>query len=87
MKIQGKFLAASLVLVLVAGLFGGAFAQGKPPAKVPAGKAPAGKAPRAIVNNLTILAGEVLEGQSYQNTFIIRNAGDAELQILSVRPG
>ncbi len=87
MKIQGRFLAAALVAMLVAALFVGAFAQGKPPAKVPAGKAPAGKAPRAIVNSLTILAGEVLEGQPYQNTFIIRNAGDAELQILSVRPG
>jgi hypothetical protein len=73
--------------MLVAGLFGGAFAQGNPPAKAPAGKAPAGKAPRAIVNNLTIQAGEVLEGLSYQNTFLIRNTGDAELQILSVRPG
>jgi hypothetical protein len=87
MKFQGRLLTAALVVMLVAGLFGGAFAQGKPPAKVPAGKAPAGKAPRAIVNNLTIQAGEVLEGQPYQNTFIIRNAGDAELQILSVRPG
>ena len=87
MKIQGKLLAAALVALLVAGLCVGAFAQGKPPAKIPAGKAPAGKAPRAVVNNLTIQAGEVLEGLSYQNTFIIRNAGDAELQILSVRPG
>ena len=87
MKIQGKFLAAALAVMLVAGLLGGAFAQGNPPAKAPAGKAPAGKGPRAIVNNLTIQAGEVLEGLPYQNTFLIRNTGDAELQILSVRPG
>ena len=87
MKIQGRLLAAALVVILVAGLFGGAFAQGNPPAKAPAGNTPAGKAPRAIVNNLTIQAGEVLEGLPYQNTFLIRNTGDAELQILSVRPG
>jgi hypothetical protein len=87
MKIQGRFLAPALVAMLVAGLFGGAFAQGKPLAKVPSGKTPVGKAPRAIVKDLTIQAGDVLEGQMYQNTFIIRNAGDAELQILGVRPG
>jgi hypothetical protein len=82
MKKQGRILASVLALVFAAVLAGGAFAQGTAPAK-----APAGPAPRAVVRKMTIEAGEVLEGQVYQTTFYIRNAGDAELQILSVRPG
>ncbi len=77
MKIQGRMLAAVLVLVFVAGLFGVAAAKGKP----------AGKAPRLVIENKTIHLGEVLEGQDYLYTYKLKNAGEAELQILSVRPG
>ena len=71
-------LAAALVLALVAGLFGTAIAQGKKPA---------GKAPKAIVGEMTFLVGDILEGTDVVHSFRIKNAGDAELQILSVRPG
>jgi hypothetical protein len=71
--------AAVLVLVFVAGLFGAAAAA--PKAK------PAGKAPRLVVGAKTIQLGEVLEGQDYLYTYKLKNAGDAEAQILNVRPG
>jgi hypothetical protein len=77
MKIQKRMLAAILALVLVAGLFGVAVAKGKPD----------GKAPRVVIESKTIQLGEVLEGQDVLHTFKLRNSGDAELQILNVRPG
>jgi hypothetical protein len=79
MKIQGRMLAAVLVLVFVAGLFGAA-------AAVPKGKA-AGKTPKLVIESKTVQLGEVLEGQDYLYTFKIKNAGDVEAQILNVRPG
>jgi len=77
MNMRRKILAASLVLAFSAALFGAAFAQGKP----------AGKAPRLIVDQMTAQLGERLEGEDFLHTFKFRNTGDAELQILSVRPG
>ena len=77
MKIQGRMLVAILVLIFVAGLFGAAAAKGKP----------AGKAPRLVIGSKTIELGEVLEGQDYIYSYKLKNAGDAEAQILNVRPG
>jgi hypothetical protein len=91
MNMRRRLIAASLVLVFTAGLFGLALAQGKQPAgKQPVSKRPAGKAgkvSKVVIENKAIQLGEVIEGQDYQYTFTIKNAGDAELQILSVRPG
>jgi len=77
MKIQGRMLVAVLVLIFVAGLFGVAVAKGKP----------AGKVPRLVIESKTVQLGEVLEGQEFLYTYKLKNAGDAELQILNVRPG
>ena len=77
MNIQRKILAAALVLAFSAALFGAAFAQGKP----------GGKAPRLLVDQMGVQLGETLEGEDVLHTFKLRNAGDGELQILSVRPG
>jgi hypothetical protein len=79
MKIQGRMLAAVLVIVFVAGLFGAA-------AAAPKGKA-AGKTPKLVIGSKTVQLGEVLEGQDYLYTFTIKNAGDGEAQVLNVRPG
>jgi hypothetical protein len=79
MKIQGRMLVAVLVLIFVAGLFGGAVAA-------PKGK-PAGKVPKLVIESKTVQLGEVLEGQDFLYTFTLKNAGEAELQILNVRPG
>ena len=96
MNMRRRLIAASLVLVFTAGLFGLALAQGTQPAgKQPAGKQPVSKRPagkdgkvsKVVIENKAIQLGEVIEGQDYQYTFTIKNAGDAELQILSVRPG
>ena len=78
MKMRRRLVAAALVLVFTAGLFGVALAQGQKPA---------GKVSKVVIENKAIQLGEVIEGQDYQYTFTIKNAGDAELQILSVRPG
>jgi hypothetical protein len=71
--------AAVLVLIFVAGLFGAA-------AAAPKGK-PAGKVPRLVIGAKTVQLGEVLEGQDYLYTYTLKNTGDAEAQILNVRPG
>jgi hypothetical protein len=73
-----RLFAAALVLLFVAGLFGVAAA---------AKSKPAGKAPKLLITTKTAQMGEVLEGQDITHTFIIKNIGDAEAQILSVRPG
>ena len=77
MKIQERMLVAVLVLVFVAGLFGVAAAKGKP----------VGKVPRLVIESKTVQLGEVLEGQDYLCTFKLKNVGEAEAQILNVRPG
>jgi hypothetical protein len=77
MKIGGGMVAAALAPMFVAWLIGAAFAQSKQREG----------APRAVINNMTINAGNVIEGTTYQNTFKIKNAGNVDLQIFSVRPG
>ncbi len=76
MKIQRMIIAAGLVLLLSAGLYGVAAAQGKP----------AAKAPKAVVEQTTVEVGEILEMQNVEHTFFIKNVGSAELQILRVKP-
>ena len=76
MKMERRIVTAGLVLFLSAGPYGVALAQGKP----------AVKSPKVIVENKTVQVGEILEMQSVEHTFMIRNAGDAELQIIDVRP-
>jgi len=78
MKMRRRLVAAALVLVFTAGLFGVALAQGKKPA---------GKVSKVVIENKTVQLGEVVEGQDYEYTFKIKNAGEGELQIYSVRPG
>lgn len=82
MNTRMRLLAAVLVLVLAAGLFGVASAQSGA-----AGKAPTGKSPKVAIENRTVQLGEVLEGLDFTYTFKLKNVGDAELQILNVRPG
>jgi len=76
MKIQSKIIAAGLVLLLSAGRCGIASAQGKP----------AGKSPKVLVEKKIVQVGEILEMQNVEHTFMIKNVGSAELQILSVKP-
>jgi hypothetical protein len=73
-----KAIAATLALVLVAAFLGVAFAQSKPDA---------GKVPKAVIENKTVQLGEVIEGQEFTHTFKVKNAGGADLQIISVKPG
>jgi hypothetical protein len=77
MRNHRRVFAAALVLVFVAGLIGIAAAKGKAE----------GKAPKLLIANKTAQMGEVLEGQDITYTFTIKNIGDGEAQILSVRPG
>jgi hypothetical protein len=79
MNMRRRLLVAALALVFLAGVFGVAAAQVK--------KAPGKNLPKAIVENKAILLGEVLEGQDLAYTFVIKNAGAGELQIMNVRPG
>jgi len=76
MKIRHMVLTAALVSAIAAGLCVAAAAQGKP----------AGKAPKVVVDQKTIQVGEILEQQNVEHTYIIKNAGNAELQIISVKP-
>ncbi len=77
MRNHRRALAAVLVLLFVAGLFGLAVAKAKPD----------GKAPKLLIANKTAQIGDILEGQDIAYTFTIKNVGDAEAQILNVRPG
>jgi hypothetical protein len=77
MKIQRPMIAVALTLVFAAGLISAAYAQGKQ----------GGRAPRAMINDMTKNAGDIIEGATYRNTFKIKNIGNDDLQILSVRPG
>ena len=76
MNMQRRVLAAALVLLLVACVAGPAFAKGKPGEKLP----------KAIVANMTVQVGDVLEAQDVEYVFVVKNGGAAELQILDVRP-
>jgi hypothetical protein len=74
MKIQSRIIPA--VLALLVGLYSVAAAQGKP----------AGKAPKVLAEQKVVQVGEILEMQNVQHTFTIKNVGNAELQILAVKP-
>jgi archaellum component FlaG (FlaF/FlaG flagellin family) len=94
MTMRRRLIAAALVLVFTAACFGLALAQsaqstqGAPQGKRIAPTSGKGaKVATAVAENPTVQLGEVMEGQDYQHTFIIKNTGTAELQILSVRPG
>jgi len=77
MSVSKRLLATVLVLILATCVASGGFAQGKPTANAPA----------VVIGNKTANIGDVLEGQDVLYTFKIKNAGKAELQILSVKPG
>jgi nitrous oxide reductase len=74
-----RFLIAALALVFLAGAFGVTAAQ--------TGKASGKNVPKAVVENKAVLLGEVLEGQDLAYTFVIKNTGTGELQIMNVKPG
>ncbi|MDD4857125.1 MAG: hypothetical protein PHD74_03365 [Candidatus Krumholzibacteria bacterium] len=78
MNRKRKAIAAALALVLAVALLGVAFAQSKPDA---------GKVPKAVIENKTVQLGEIIEGQEFAYTFKVKNAGGADLQIISVKPG
>jgi len=80
MNKQRTVFAAALALILVIGFFGAAQGQ-------TAAKGAAGKGPVAVVAVKTVQLGEVTEGQDFGYTFKVKNAGNAELQIINVRPG
>jgi len=77
MLLRNKILLAVLALAVLAALALPAFGQGKP----------AGKAPVAVVDKKTVNIGDVIEQQDIEYTFALKNRGDAELQVLNVRPG
>jgi hypothetical protein len=83
MNMRNKLLVLSLVFLCAAALAAFAAAQEK---QAPA-KSAGGKAPKAVVDHMKAEVGEVLEVQDIERTFTIKNAGDAELQILNVKPG
>jgi hypothetical protein len=76
MSIKGKLMAASLALLFIAYLVAPVHAAQK-----------GQKIPKVFIPNKDIKLGDVLEGQDIDHTFIIRNLGEAELQIVSVHPG
>ncbi len=43
--------------------------------------------PRMVVDAAEIDAGAVAQGEQVEGVFLVRNAGDAELAILSAKPG
>ena len=55
------------------------------PAAVP--PAPAGDQPEAVVTQDTFDAGNVLKGKKIEHAFLVKNAGKAELSILSAKAG
>ena len=63
-------------------------APGTPPAAgqvAPA--APAGPVPAVAFESLNLDLGAIPEGEDAVGTFVVRNNGKAELQLLSVKPG
>ncbi len=74
---RNRILLAVLVVAVVAAFAFAAFGQGKP----------AGKTPSLVIAQKTVNLGDVIEGVDIDYTFTLKNTGDAELQILSVRPG
>jgi hypothetical protein len=72
MKIQGRMLVAVLVLIFVAGLFGGAVAA-------PKGK-PAGKVPKLVIESKTVQLGEVPGFPVYVHPQECRRSGASDPQ-------
>jgi hypothetical protein len=65
-------------------------APGTPPAAAPAvapAAAPAGPAPAVAFESLNLDLGAIPEGEDAVGTFVVRNHGKADLQLLSVKPG
>jgi hypothetical protein len=72
-----KLLIGLLTLAVIGAFAFTSLAQGQKTAKQPT----------ATIAKTTVNLGDVIEGQDIEYTFDIKNGGDAELQILSVRPG
>jgi len=58
-----------------------------PPAPPPAPTAVPENAPQAVVADEIFDAGEVIRGKKVEHSFIIKNAGKSELEILTAKPG
>jgi hypothetical protein len=74
---RNRVLMAVLAVAMVAAFGFAAYGQGKP----------VGKVPVLVIDKKVVNLGDVIEGQDIEYSFVLRNKGDAELQILSVRPG
>jgi hypothetical protein len=61
--------------------------EAPPPAPSPAPAVVPENAPQAVVANETFDAGEVIRGKKIEHSFIVKNAGKSELEILSAKPG
>jgi hypothetical protein len=72
--ISGSVLAAFVVVSLLAGL---AWAQDEDQ----------GPQPSCLIEELRHDMGEVFEQDKYTHEFIVKNIGNADLEIVSVRPG
>jgi hypothetical protein len=79
MNMRRRMLAAALAIAFLALVFGAADGQGT--------KAAGKNVSKVVVESKAKLFGEVLEGQDLAYTFVVKNAGDAELKIYNVRPG
>lgn len=77
MNMCRRILAAALVIVIAAAFFGTALAQSKS----------SGGVARLYIAEMRVRLGERMEGQDFEHTYVVKNIGDAELQIFSVRPG
>lgn len=78
----GGFGSAFLAALLAGGAVVAAAAPSAPPAK--AGPV---TAPRAVVEKPEIDAGRVTRGKVLEAAFELRNDGDADLRVLSAKPG
>ena len=52
-----------------------------------AARAQEGPLPLCVIEEMRHDMGEVFEQDKYSHVFKVRNSGDAELQIISVKPG
>ena len=48
---------------------------------------PQGPQPNCVIEELRHDMGQVFEQQKFTHTFKVKNAGDADLEIISVKPG
>ena len=61
--------------------------EAPPPAPPPAQAVAPENAPQAVVADETFDAGEIIRGKKIEHSFLIKNAGKSELEILSAKPG